>query len=195
MAALLAAVLYCLLAPRPLWFRRCLPGRLRSLASLTWEAEAGFYRDPKLGRRSWLIHPSQKQGRPSEHSMSSRAGIRRVIKRANDCRRFKARISYRGELFCGWQKQGTGTRTIEGTLEASLSPAVGQALRFFPAGRTDSGVSAVGKCKSVTHSRAPRRHSLDLTPFSAGFVRVSDVCAIGQCITFDAMLAESSPGA
>lgn len=156
LAALLAAALCCLLAPQPLWFRRCLPGRPRSLSSLTWEAEAGWYRE----RRSWLIHQSQKQGRPSEHSMSSRAGIRRVIKRANNCRRFKARISYRGELFYGWQKQGEGRRTIEGTLEASLSPAVGQALRFFPAGRTDSGVSAVGMCKNVTHSRAPRRHSL-----------------------------------
>jgi tRNA pseudouridine(38-40) synthase len=67
-----------------------------------------------------------------------------------------------GEHFSGWQKQqahnGREFRTIEATLETVLGAALGQAVRFFPAGRTDAGVSAAG-----------------------------------QCITFDAMLAPSSP--
>lgn len=67
-----------------------------------------------------------------------------------------------GEHFSGWQKQqahnGREFRTIEATLETALGAALGQAVRFFPAGRTDAGVSAAG-----------------------------------QCITFDAMLAPSSP--
>ena len=68
-----------------------------------------------------------------------------------------------GEQFSGWQKQkahnGREFRTIEDTLETALGAALGQAVRFFPAGRTDAGVSAAS-----------------------------------QCITFDAMLAPSSPG-
>ena len=67
-----------------------------------------------------------------------------------------------GEHFSGWLKQqahnGRELRTIEATLETALGAALGQAVRFFPAGRTDAGVSAAG-----------------------------------QCITFDAMLAPSSP--
>jgi hypothetical protein len=78
----------------------------------------------------------------------------------NDAVRLRLR---QGEQFFGWQKQkahnGREFRTIEDTLETALGAALGQAVRFFPAGRTDAGVSAAG-----------------------------------QCITFDAMLAPSSPG-
>ena len=121
------------------------------------------------------------------------SAVRRVVKKANDCRRFKAKISYNGELFSGWQKQGAQNgrsfRTIEQTLETCIGSALAQVLsafcferrllfcqllryhanlrfafalfqgvRFFPAGRTDAGVSAAG-----------------------------------QCITFDAMLSPTSP--
>ena len=111
--------------------------------------------------RQRVVYPSKKRLRPDGSRMAS-AGLRRVVKKANDCRRFKAKISYQGELFCGWQKQGSKDgrvlRTVEETLETSLGAALGQAVRFFPAGRTDSGVSA-----------------------------------LGQYVTFDAMLAQMSP--
>jgi hypothetical protein len=153
--AVLFAVLWFWLAGPPT--RRALPAAGRP-AVRSLDPPRGKT-DRRSGERSWLV----RTGLPSDlFGMSAGSGgtIRRVIKRANDCRRFKARISYRGEKFSGWQKQGPSTRTIEGTLEATLSPALGQALHFFPAGRTDAGVSA-----------------------------------LGQCITFDAMLASASPGA
>ena len=143
---LLAAALLWLLGP---YKRSALPEVCtRSLATATWVDACKPLHHPSTrnsAARSWLTRPTLRQQQPSGRMTGT--GIRRVIKRANDCRRFKARISYCGELFRGWQKQGPNTRTIERTLEASLSPALGQALRFFPAGRTDSGVSAVGECE------------------------------------------------
>ena len=95
--------------------------------------------------------------------MASSAGcaLRRVIKKGPDCRRFKAKISYNGEGFCGWQKQGpspdgTLLRSIEGQLEQSLRPALGQAVGFFPAGRTDAGVSATGQIVTFDAMLSPR---------------------------------------
>ena len=95
--------------------------------------------------------------------MASSGGcaLRRVIKKGPDCRRFKAKISYIGEGFCGWQKQGpspdgTLLRSIEGQLEQSLRPALGQAVGFFPAGRTDAGVSATGQIVTFDAMLSPR---------------------------------------
>ena len=74
----------------------------------------------------------------------------KVAKKAPNCRRFRAILSYDGARFHGWQKQGkTGSasalRTVEGVLELCLRPAFGQGIKFWPAGRTDAGTSAKGQ--------------------------------------------------
>ena len=60
------------------------------------------------------------------------SAVRRVVKKANDCRRFKAKITYNGELFSGWQKQGAQNgrsfRTVEETLETCIGSALAQVL-------------------------------------------------------------------
>ena len=73
---------------------------------------------------------SSRQERGNEMS-----AVRRVVKKANDCRRFKAKISYNGELFSGWQKQGAQNgrsfRTVEETLETCIGSALAQVLSAF----------------------------------------------------------------
>jgi tRNA U38,U39,U40 pseudouridine synthase TruA len=63
------------------------------------------------------------------------SAVRRVVKKANDCRRFKAKISYSGEQFSGWQKQGAQNgrsfRTVEETLETCIGRALAQVFSAF----------------------------------------------------------------
>ena len=58
-------------------------------------------------------------------------------------------LTYDGRLLHGWQKQHppgqAPLRTVEGVLEECLRPLVAQRIKFFPAGRTDAGVSATGQ--------------------------------------------------
>lgn len=53
-------------------------------------------------------------------------------------------LAYDGTDFAGWQVQ-QGQRTVQGTLEAGLARMLGRPLRVRAAGRTDSGVHAVGQ--------------------------------------------------
>ena len=53
-------------------------------------------------------------------------------------------LAYDGTDFAGWQVQ-QGQRTVQGTLEAGLARMLGRAVRVRAAGRTDSGVHAVGQ--------------------------------------------------
>ncbi len=53
-------------------------------------------------------------------------------------------LAYDGTDFAGWQVQ-QGPRTVQGTLEAGLARMLGRPVRVRAAGRTDSGVHAVGQ--------------------------------------------------
>ena len=53
-------------------------------------------------------------------------------------------LAYDGTDFAGWQVQ-QGQRTVQGTLEAGLARMLGRPVRVRAAGRTDSGVHAVGQ--------------------------------------------------
>lgn len=53
-------------------------------------------------------------------------------------------VSYDGTDFCGWQRQ-EGTRTIQETIESALEKMHGHPVPIIGAGRTDSGVHAVGQ--------------------------------------------------
>ncbi len=67
-------------------------------------------------------------------------------------------IEYDGSRFKGWQLQRHAVRTVQGELEAALSTVAAHPVRVVCAGRTDTGVHAVGQ---VVHfdtqaERAPR---------------------------------------
>eukprot|EP00729_Bicosta_minor_P004877 gene4877-31490_t len=72
-----------------------------------------------------------------------------VNKRAPGCRRYKATVSYNGADFHGWAPQHppgkAPLRTVGSVMEGGFRAAIGQRVRVHPAGRTDSGVSAIGQ--------------------------------------------------
>ena len=76
-------------------------------------------------------------------------GLGKINKHDPNLGRYKMVISYDGRNFHGWQKQsppnGPPLRTIEGVLEECLRPVLSQNAKFWPAGRTDAGVSASGQ--------------------------------------------------
>jgi len=53
-------------------------------------------------------------------------------------------LSYDGTLFGGWQRQGNA-RSVQGELEGALARMHGHAVPTLGAGRTDSGVHAMGQ--------------------------------------------------
>ena len=72
-------------------------------------------------------------------------------------RTLKLTVEYDGTDFCGYQTQGKGERTVQSVLAealATLSPR--EELTLYGAGRTDTGVHALGQVVSFcTESRLP----------------------------------------
>ncbi len=59
-------------------------------------------------------------------------------------RTVRATVEYDGTEFRGFQRQ-RGVRTVQGVLESAIQAATGEAAAVAGAGRTDSGVHAVGQ--------------------------------------------------
>jgi len=53
-------------------------------------------------------------------------------------------IAYDGSGYCGWQRQGKGEPTIQQELEIRRSHLCGESIALHGAGRTDTGVHALG---------------------------------------------------
>ena len=72
-------------------------------------------------------------------------------------RRLCAIVAYDGTDFWGFQIQAEG-RTVQGTLEAALATITQEEIRVVAAGRTDSGVHALGQ---VVGFQTRWRHAID----------------------------------
>lgn len=59
--------------------------------------------------------------------------------------RFKILLSYDGSQFYGWQIQSKDT-SVQACLQSSLSTLLGEEISVTGAGRTDTGVHAIGYC-------------------------------------------------
>ena len=59
--------------------------------------------------------------------------------------RYKLTLEYDGTGFVGWQYQGDG-RSVQEALERAVEHFCGERVRVHGAGRTDSGVHALGQC-------------------------------------------------
>ncbi len=66
--------------------------------------------------------------------------------------RYKLTIEYDGGPFVGWQRQANG-RSVQEAVEAAILRLTGSEARIFGAGRTDSGVHALGQVAHVDLSR------------------------------------------
>jgi tRNA pseudouridine38-40 synthase len=64
-------------------------------------------------------------------------------------RSFKMVLEYDGTEFCGWQVQ-PGMRTVQDEIEKAIHRITGETLRVTGAGRTDSGVHALGQVASFS---------------------------------------------
>lgn len=54
-------------------------------------------------------------------------------------------VEYDGSSFCGWQIQQQGVRTVQAELETALARVANHPVRVICAGRTDTGVHAIGQ--------------------------------------------------
>jgi tRNA pseudouridine38-40 synthase len=65
---------------------------------------------------------------------------------------YRISLAYDGTDFVGWQRQANGT-SIQGLVEAALETLDGRAVAVAGAGRTDSGVHAMGQVAAFTIER------------------------------------------
>lgn len=72
--------------------------------------------------------------------------------------RYRALIEYDGTDYYGFQRQRDGFPTIQGEIESALSQLVRKPVSITGAGRTDSGVHAMGQVVSFT---IEWRHGVD----------------------------------
>lgn len=84
------------------------------------------------------IHPDQH----ADHPIESTAAGSPVT--------FRMTVSYDGKDFAGWQVQ-PGQRTVQGSIQESLSKLIRHPVTIHGSGRTDSGVHALGQ---VFHFKA-----------------------------------------
>lgn len=67
--------------------------------------------------------------------------------------RYKITLSYDGAAFCGWQIQ-PGSPSVQETLQDALSTLLAERISVTGAGRTDTGVNAVGYAAHFDCSRS-----------------------------------------
>ena len=88
------------------------------------------------------------------------------------CVRLRLDIAYDGTDFAGWATQ-SGQRTVAGILEEALSTVFRTPVRLRAAGRTDTGVHAIGQVAHIdvpldalpnAYPRSPRQNEPEFLP-------------------------------
>ncbi|MFT4158368.1 tRNA pseudouridine(38-40) synthase TruA [Shinella sp.] len=73
--------------------------------------------------------------------------------------RYRLRIEYDGTPYVGWQRQENGP-SVQGAIEAAILSLTGETVSIRGAGRTDSGVHAMGQVAHADLSRQWKEHTL-----------------------------------
>jgi tRNA pseudouridine38-40 synthase len=105
---------------------------------------------------------------------------------ASSVPRWRATLAYDGTNYSGFQRQAQGISTVQGTVETAIAAVTGQSVTVIGAGRTDTGVHAVGQ---VIAFDVGWKHSAD-TLLSAINAVLPDDIALQDL----AMLGEVLPG-
>ncbi|MFB2549850.1 tRNA pseudouridine(38-40) synthase TruA [Ensifer soli] len=102
--------------------------------------------------------------------------------------RFRLTVEYDGTDYVGWQRQTNGA-SVQGAIEAAVLALTGETVSLRGAGRTDSGVHALGQVAHLDLSRAWKpetlRNALNAHLMQAG-ERVAIVDAAEAAPDFDA---------
>lgn len=106
--------------------------------------------------------------------------------------RYRLTLEYDGTPFLGWQAQPGGP-SVQGSLSAAIEKLIGVPVEVRGAGRTDSGVHALGQ---VAHVDLPRAYPLHVVREAINFhvrpdpISVLDVAEVPE--TFDARFSASA---
>lgn len=73
--------------------------------------------------------------------------------------RFRLIVEYDGSDYVGWQRQDNGA-SVQGAIEKAILSLTGETVSVRGAGRTDSGVHAVGQVAHVDLTRPWKPHTL-----------------------------------
>ncbi|MCX6639292.1 MAG: tRNA pseudouridine(38-40) synthase TruA [bacterium] len=88
-------------------------------------------------------------------------------------KRYRVDLEYDGSEFFGWQFQPE-LRTVQGDIEAVLQHLYGQPVRVYGAGRTDTGVHALGQ---VAHFDAVSKYPLQVLIKALNYFLPEDIRA------------------
>jgi tRNA pseudouridine38-40 synthase len=96
-----------------------------------------------------------------------------------EMRTIKLVVSYDGTEYVGWQRQARGA-SVQGLIEQALSKIEGAPVTLHGAGRTDSGVHAVGQVASARLSSPIDDHRLGraLNAHLPEGIRITDVSTV-----------------
>lgn len=99
-------------------------------------------------------------------------------------RNIKLIIAYDGTDFCGWQRQGTGDpRSVQGVIEDALQQMHKHPVSLTGAGRTDTGVHAVGQAANF-YTDIDSIHAEKFVPALNSMlpkdVRILEACEVPQ---------------
>lgn len=104
--------------------------------------------------------------------------------------KFRAKASYDGTEFFGFQRQGA-FRSVQGEIEAALRTITGRTVVVYGAGRTDSGVHATGQVIAFEvewrHSPESLQRALNVTLPRDAAVREVRRCSDSFSPRFDAL--------
>lgn len=95
--------------------------------------------------------------------------------------RYKLILSYDGSSFCGWQVQ-TKDSSVQGCIQDALKTLLGEEIPVTGAGRTDTGVHAIGYCAHFDSSKELDASALcyKLNAILPVSVRIHSISTVGE---------------